>query len=127
METELSILMARIVALIYIPIGIGLLTGQIKAKAMIKSYKDSAAFTLFVGIFAVIAGLLLVHYHNLWVKDWQVLITLIGWIAVIEGVLFIAFPKTLLSYSERMSKNMTFWNWFALGFGLLFGYFGFLA
>jgi len=127
MENEISIFMARIIALIYIPLGIGMITGQIKAKEMIVSYEKSAAFTLFVGIFAVIAGTFLVQYHNIWVKDWPVLVTLLGWVAVIEGVLFIAFPKKLLSITKRISKNEKVWSIFALIFGLVFGYFGFVA
>ncbi len=127
METELSIFVARVVALIYIPLSIAMITGQINSKEMIASYKKSAGFTLWVGIFAVIAGTFLVHYHNIWVKDWPVLVTLLGWIAVVEGVIFIAFPKTMLSLSERMSKNEKAWSFFALAFGLLFGYFGFIA
>ncbi len=127
MENEISIFMARVVALIYIPLSIGMMTGQLNSKEMIESYKKSAGFTLWVGIFAVIAGTSLVSYHNIWVKGWPVLVTLLGWIAVVEGVIFIAFPKTMLSLANRMAKNERIWSLFALAFGLVFGYFGFLA
>jgi tellurite resistance protein TehA-like permease len=127
MENEITIFMARIIALIYIPLGVAMITGQIKGKDMVTSYEKSPVITLFVGIFAVIAGTFLVTYHNIWVKDWPVLITLLGWVAVIEGVVFIAFPKPFLKVSKKMSKNEKVWSYFALAFGLLFGYFGFLG
>lgn len=124
---EISIFMARIIALIYIPIGIAMLTGQIKGKEMIASYEKSPLLALWVGIFAVIAGTFLVSYHNIWVKGWPVVITILGWVAVIEGVLFIAFPKPMLKAGKKISKNEKVWSVFALAFGLLLGYFGFVA
>lgn len=123
---EITIFMAKLIALIYIPIGIGMLIGQIKAKDMFASYEKSSAFTLFMGIFAVSAGLVLITYHNIWVKGWPVLITALGWIAVVEGVLFIAFPKPMLALGKKISANEKIWGVFAIAFGLLFGYFGFI-
>jgi hypothetical protein len=127
MENEIALFMARIIALIYIPMGVAMMTGQLKGKEVLSSYEKSAAFTLFVGIFAVVFGVFLVQNHNIWVMDWPVLITLLGWIAVIEGVIFIAFPKTMLSIVKRISKYEKVWGPFAIAFGLLFGYFGFLV
>ena len=127
MENEISIFVARIAALIYIPLGIAMLTGQVKAQEMFANYEKSPVLTLFVGIFAVIAGTFLVTYHNIWVKDWPVLVTLLGWIGVIEGVFFIAFPKPMLKAGKKISTNDIVWSLFALALGLLFGYFGFIA
>lgn len=127
MENELTLFVARAVALVYLPMGVGLMTGQISGKAMVKSYKDSPGLALWIGIFAVLAGTFLVQYHNIWVKGWPILVTLLGWVAVIEGVAFIAFPKALLPLSEKMSKNDKTWGFIGLLLGLLFGYLGFLA
>ena len=127
METELTIFMAKIIALIYVPVGIAIMTGQIKAKEMLADYEKSSVLTLFVGIFAVIAGTFLVTYHNIWVKGWLVIITILGWVAVIEGVLFIAFPKPMIKAGKKISRNEKVWGVFALIVGLIFGYFGFVA
>ncbi len=126
MENEITIFMAKIIALIYIPLGIAMITGQIKSKEMIASYEKSSAFTLWVGIFAIIAGTFIIQYHNIWVKGWPVLVTALGWIAVIEGVCFIAFPKPLLKLAKKISSNEKSWGIFAVALGLLFGYFGFI-
>ena len=127
MENEISIFMARIIALIYIPLGIAMMTGQIKAKEMFADYEKSSVTTLFVGIFAVIAGTFLATYHNIWVKNWTIIVTILGWVAVVEGVLFIAFPKPALNVGKKISKNEKAWSFFALIVGLILGYFGFIA
>lgn len=54
---------------------------------------DNAALTYLTGFIAVTFGLLIIGYHNLWVADWRVLITIIGWLALIKGLIFIVLPK----------------------------------
>lgn len=127
MEDEISFFVARVIMLIYLPVGVAMLTGQLKAKEMFSSFRNSAGLTVFVGVFGLIAGAFLVHYHNIWVKDWPVLITLLGWVAVIECMALIAFPKTMLSMGDTFSRNEKFWGFAAILFALLFGYFGFVA
>jgi len=124
---ELSIFVAKIVALIYLPLGIALITGQIKGKELVASFEKSPGLSMTTGYFGVIVGVSLISFHNIWVKDWQVLITIIGWIAVIECVSLLAFPKTMFSMAKGMTKNEKLWGLISVILGLIFGYFGFLA
>ena len=39
------------------------------------------------GIITMPAGLAIVLVHNRWSADWQVLITILGWLALISGVI----------------------------------------
>ena len=39
------------------------------------------------GVLALIAGLAIVNAHNLWVPDWRVVVTVLGWLSVV-GILF---------------------------------------
>lgn len=45
------------------------------------------------GLYALLAGLLVVMNHNLWVSDARVLVTLIGWVALGSGVVFLLVPE----------------------------------
>jgi hypothetical protein len=49
----------------------------------------NTALTYFMGFTAVIIGFLMMNYHNVWEKNWTVLITIMGWLALIKGVLII--------------------------------------
>ena len=124
---ELSILVAKIIALIYIPLGIAMIAGQLKGKELVTSFEKSPAISLTMGYLGVIMGIFLITYHNVWVMDWPVLITVIGWIAVIESVAFLALPKMMFSKTKGMSTNEKLWGSIALILGLIFGYFGFIA
>jgi hypothetical protein len=44
------------------------------------------------GTLLFVAGLAIVRAHNLWVRRWPLLITLIGWFALLAGLGRMAFP-----------------------------------
>jgi hypothetical protein len=122
---ELSILIAQIISVIYIASGFAVLIGQLNFNNFAKDFKNSPALTFIAGSIGVIIGMVLVHYHNNWVNNWTILITVISWIFLIGGVLVIVVPKSLLLLSESF-KHSRLWGIVMIFFGLIFGYFGFL-
>jgi hypothetical protein len=46
------------------------------------------------GVLLFIAGLAIVHKHNLWIWGWQTTITVIGWLGILLGLLRMFFPQT---------------------------------
>jgi hypothetical protein len=52
----------------------------------------------------LICGLLIIVGHNIWVADWHVIVTIVGWLTVLKGVIVLMFPQVLSVYvgwSER--------------------------
>lgn len=122
---SLSILVARILALAYLSVGIGILSCNIKLTDLISDFQSSPALTYLSGLFATIIGMLLIHQHNIWVKDWRVLITIIGWIALAKGIMLITIPQSI-TWFKGWYKNTRAWGLVILAMGLLFGYFGYI-
>ena len=122
---ELSILVARILALVYIAAGISALKGKPTFRQMVEDFEKSPALTYVTGFMTLVLGALLAAYHNIWVKNWTVMITVIGWMALVKGVMLIAFPG-YLSFFKNWYSNTRIFGIFMIVFGLLFGYFGFV-
>ncbi len=122
---ELSIFVAKIISLIYLSAGVAALTGQIVFGDLVEDFEKSPALTYIAGFMTLVIGALLVEHHNIWVKDWPVLITVISWIALFKGIWLIAFPKTISRF-RGMYKNSWPWGVLMLALGLMFGYFGFV-
>jgi len=55
-------------------------------------------FVIITAFIAIIIGLLNVLFHNLWVNDWRLIITLIGWAALFEGLLLFIFPSSTINW-----------------------------
>jgi hypothetical protein len=122
-----SILIAKIIAVIYLSFGFGLLFNSNFYRNEIPKLLDNAAYLLLIGINAIIVGVLITQYHNHWVKNWTVIITIIGWIALIKGIFLLAFPKIMKFYKPFFSSDSLYkvLTPCVLIFGLVFVYFGF--
>ena len=53
------------------------------------------ALVLLSGVLSFVAGLAIVRVHNIWTLDWPVLVTILGWLAIITGLVRILFPERL--------------------------------
>lgn len=125
---DTSILIARIIAVIYISFGIGLITSKKYYQEQFSKLLNDSTYLILGGIMAIIFGFIITEYHNIWTNDWRVIITVIGWIALAKGVWLIAFPKSVLIFEKvfTSSKLLTVLIPLILLFGLFFVYYGFL-
>lgn len=72
-------------------------------------------FTMIISIMAISFGLLSIIVHNLWVTDWRLMITLLGWLVFIKGVVHFSFPQLALKWVEKVD-----FKWFQVMMFLAF-------
>jgi len=124
---ETSFLIAKIIGVIYLSFGIGLTFNKSYYKQGISKLVENSTFLIFGGFLAIIFGILIIENHNYWVKNWTVIITIIGWIALVKGIVLLAFPK-LTSFYKPLFNSYLFNSILGpavLIFGLIFTYLGF--
>ena len=122
---ELSILVARMATFVYLAAGVAALSGTLNFKKLAADLNRSSGLTFISGFMTLIAGVALVQYHNLWVKNWTVLVTIIGWACLVKGMMLIVYPKYLSNF-KPVYKNGKLLGILMLVLGLVFGYFGFI-
>jgi hypothetical protein len=57
---------------------------------------------LVTGLYALLVGLAVVSMHNLWVADSRVVITVLGWIALVSGVVLLIAPEAYAFVLRRL-------------------------
>jgi hypothetical protein len=122
---ELSILLAKIFSAVYLAAGLGVLLNPRFYSKIMDDMLKNVAVTFIYGFFAIIFGVFMVTYHNFWVKDWTVAITIIGWASLIKGFMFLVLPQTI-----KFARPMYYSRYFAiaaLAIAIFFGYYGFFA
>jgi hypothetical protein len=125
---ETTIMTARLLALLYVSIGVGLLISRAHYQAVYRAFFDNPALAYLGGLIALFIGFVIVSIHNEWDPGWPLLVTVFGWVVMIKGVILLAFPRVLLGLGQRLMGKAQFMVWegvFALGLGLVFAYLGF--
>jgi hypothetical protein len=69
---------------------------------IIKDLEDQK-FVILISFMAIIIGLFSVLIHNIWEPNWKLIITLIGWIALIKGLALFIIPKKTTSWLNYMN------------------------
>ena len=122
-----SIFLARLIGPVMALVGVSVLANEAAFRKLAQESLRSPALIFFSGMILMPAGLAVVLSHNVWVADWPVIITLLGWIAVLSGAVRIFAPdrvtnlgKKVLNYKFSMAAGAF---WIAVGAALC--YFGF--
>ena len=92
-------------SLAYIAIGIGILFNRGFYRKVFEGYADDGSALYLGGVVALIVGYLIVIFHNEWAKDWSVIITIIGWLALIKGIVILILPKMMIALIKAMVKS----------------------
>jgi uncharacterized membrane protein HdeD (DUF308 family) len=126
---RLSKLIAKIASVIYLSASLGAFFSEDYYRKVSEDLFSNAGLTYLAGFVTALIGLLIVNYHNVWAKNWTVLVTCLGWLALLKGILLIVCPQFVYGLSERMLTDwgLKIFPYTAFCLGLLFAYFGFLA
>lgn len=76
--------------------------------AMEESAVKNPAMLYLSGFFILLVGILLVISHQVWTQDWRVIITIIGWLILIKGLLRIFFPERIKRLIEKKQTDRRF-------------------
>ena len=66
---------------------------------------DDKAFVISTGYITLLLGLVTVILHNVWVYDWRVVITILGWSTLIKGIMKVGFPEQIHKQAQRFKAK----------------------
>jgi hypothetical protein len=102
---QTSLYLAKLIGPTLIVIGLGMLINRDGYRDMAREFLGSRALIYIAGILAFIPGLAVVLAHNVWAADWRILITILGWLALIGGAFRILFPQEVTRIGTRVIAN----------------------
>ena len=100
---DVSIFFAQLWGSFFVIFGLlSIITGQL-GKTI--EMTDNKAFVISTGYITLLMGLVTVILHNVWVADWRIVITILGWTTVIKGIQKIGFPEFIHKQAQRFKKG----------------------
>jgi uncharacterized membrane protein len=81
------------------------------------------------GLISFVIGIAMVLVHNIWVQNWQVIVTILGWLSLIKGLSLLFLPELAKNWSKKIENApfLPFALIIAVFIGLAITYFGFTA
>ena len=73
-------------------------------------FTDNKVITIVTGYITFLLGLITVVLHNLWVWDWRVAITILGWTTLIKGIMKIGFPQHVHEKAQMFKRFQILWG-----------------
>ena len=88
-----SIFLAKLIGPFALALGLALVFQGTGFRAFASEFMASPALIFLSGVITLPAGLAIVLTHNVWTPDWRVVITIVGWLAVVTGAVRMIVPQ----------------------------------
>jgi hypothetical protein len=124
-----SIFLARLMGPVALAVGVAALVNAAVLRQVAEQFLASHALIYLAGLLGMVAGVAIILTHNLWVGDWRVVITIIGWLMAIGGAVRLILPQRAEAAGHWFLKRPATQTaaaaiWLAVGALLtFFGYF----
>ena len=125
---QTSIFIAKLIGPILLVAGVAMLINRKQLDALAQEVLRSHVLLLLLGLIDLAAGLAIVLTHNVWVADWRLIITLLGWLLIVRGTVRCLIPEQVKPFAAKVLKNanaVTASLAAVAGLGLVLSYFGY--
>ena len=96
----------QLFSLVYLAVGVGMLISPGFYKKLFTDFCENAAVMYLGGVSALAIGyVILAHRGIRCTQDWSMILSLIGWIALIKGILILVQPKIMIALTKAMLQE----------------------
>jgi hypothetical protein len=100
-----SKLIAGLIGPLLAAMGVAMLINRDLFPAMIGQLAQSHGLIFLSGILSLLAGIAIVRVHNLWSGGWPVIVTVLGWLAIVGGLARMWFPQMAAPIAETFAGS----------------------
>lgn len=75
---------------------------------LVNDPNEGPMIVMLSGILMFVAGIAIVRVHNLWVKDWRTVVTVVGWVGMLSGLGRMLFPVFILNTAAANLQYATY-------------------
>lgn len=99
-----TIFLAQIWGPVLLAVGIGMFANRAQYQKVYRDIAEEPLAALAFGLFASVIGIAQVLAYNVWDTFISAVLTLLGWGALLKGLVFIMFPAYVAKTSQAFAK-----------------------
>jgi hypothetical protein len=97
-----SLFLARLLGPTFITIALGMLINLGMYESIIVEALHPGILFYLSGLLSLLAGLAIVNLHNRWQADWRLIITVLGWLMTLGGIIRIVLPQVAIAIGSTI-------------------------
>ncbi|MFZ1177671.1 MAG: hypothetical protein WAO15_15645 [Mycobacterium sp.] len=88
-------------------------------QTLLSQFEANSMWAFVSGAFILLFGLIIVAAHQYWAGAAAIIVSLLGWLIVLRGLLLVAFPKVFVSVANNMIGAQAWWISLCVVFALI--------
>jgi hypothetical protein len=100
-----AILIARLIGPIFVAVGVGILISAPFYQEVITEALHFPTLVYVYGLIAMAAGLAMLNAYRAWTRDWRSIVTVLGWLFLLSGILRLVIPGVMTSVAGTVFAN----------------------
>lgn len=105
---EISIFLARFWGSLFLILGALAVSAGFLGRVI--GYTQDKTITITTGYITFLLGLITVVAHNVWVPDWRVAVTVLGWVTLFKGLEKIILPDRVHAKALMFKLSQKLWG-----------------
>lgn len=105
---DITIFLARFWGALFMILGLQSVFANLLGRTI--KMTEEKAVTVSTGYITFLLGLATVILHNVWVLNWTVAITILGWATLLKGITKIGFPEHVHKQAQIFKSMDKFWG-----------------
>ena len=97
-----AVFIARLIGPVFVVIGLSILLNEQIYAAIVIEAVHSPTLIYFSGLISLPIGIAILNLHRAWTADWRVVVTILGWLFTIGGIVRILLPHLTARLGETM-------------------------
>jgi hypothetical protein len=100
-----SIFLARFLGLLILVPGLLMIVAPTASSMLLRALAGSDILLPLAGFVWLSIATTILMIHNLWTRDWRVIVTLMGWVMLFRGILVIVHPDWIESAVAALTES----------------------
>lgn len=88
-------------------------------RTLLTDLTANSLWTWVAGAFVLLGGLVIIALHQYWHGPAAIIVSVLGWLVVLRGLLLLAFPEALVSIANSMIDATAWWMAACIAFALV--------
>lgn len=103
-------LFARVLGPFFVIVGITTVARSSEMRSLLTGFESSPVWAWVTGAFILMGGLIIVGLHQYWRGAAAIIVSAMGWLLTVRGLLLLAFPKAFMAAADATIGMAAMWS-----------------